>query len=48
MFWKPLNPIGVTAASVPPVSMTSASSYWIVLKASPIALVALAQAVATV
>ena len=38
-------PMGVTAASLPPVIITSASSYWIVLKASPMALVALAQAV---
>ena len=40
-------PIGVMAASVPPVTITSASSYWIALNASPMALVALAQAVAT-
>ena len=35
---KPLIPMGVMAASEPPVIMTSASSCWIALKASPIAL----------
>ena len=39
--------MGVTAASLPPVIITSASSYWMVRKASPMALVALAQAVTT-
>ena len=47
MLAKPPMPIGVIAASLPPVTITSASSYWMVLKASPMALVALAQAVAT-
>ena len=35
------------AASLPPVIITSAMSFWISLKASPMALVAEAQAVAT-
>ena len=48
LIWqKPLMPIGVTAASVPPVTITSASPYWMALKDSPMALVVLAQAVAT-
>ena len=47
MLEKPAMPIGVIAASVPPVTMTSASSCWMALKASPMALAALAQAVAT-
>ena len=47
MFWKPAKPIGVRAASLPPVIMTSASSYWIARSASPMELAALAQAVAT-
>ena len=47
MVAKPLMPMGVRAASVPPVIITSASPYWMALKASPMALVALAQAVAT-
>ena len=40
--------MGVIAASVPPVTTTSAEPCWMALKASPIALVADAQAVATV
>jgi len=44
---KPLIPRGVTAASLPPVTTTSASPRWIVRKASPMALLALAQAVTT-
>ena len=44
---KPLSPMGVMAASLPPVIITSASSYWMARKASPMALVALAQAVTT-
>ena len=44
---KALRPMGVSAASLPPVMAISASSRWIILKASPIALVALAQAVTT-
>ena len=47
MSMKPPRPIGVMAASVPPVTITSASSYWIGLKASPMALAADEQAVAT-
>ncbi len=39
--------IGVIAASAPPVIMMSASPRWMVRKASPMALAALAQAVAT-
>ena len=33
---KPATPIGVMALSVPPATITSASPYFIVLKASPI------------
>ena len=44
---NPPRPMWVIAASLPPVIMTSAQSDWISLKASPIALVAEAQAVAT-
>ena len=44
---KPPRPIGVIAASVPPVIMTSAWSYWIGWQASPMAWAAEAQAVAT-
>ena len=47
MLRKPARPSGVTAASVPPVTITSASPYWIARRASPMALAALAQAVAT-
>ena len=47
MFWKPANPIGVSAASLPPVTITSASPLWIDRRAQPIELPALAQAVAT-
>ena len=46
MFWKPARPIGVSAASLPPVSITSASPYWMARSALPIELEALAQAVA--
>ena len=44
---KPPRPIGVMAASVPPVIMTSAWSRWMARRASPMALAAEAQAVAT-
>ena len=44
---KALRPMGVTAASLPPVIITSASPSRMSLKASPMALVALAQAVTT-
>ena len=47
MFWKPASPIGVSAASLPPVNITSASPLWIDRRAQPIELPALAQAVAT-
>ena len=40
-------PIGETAASHPPATMTSASPYWIVLNASPMLLVPDAHAVTT-
>ena len=46
MFWKPASAMGVSAASVPPVTITSASPYWIIRRAAPIELAALAQAVA--
>ena len=48
MFAKPPIAIGVTVASEPPVMMTSASPYWIMRNASPIAcaLVAHAETVA--
>ena len=39
--------MGVRAASLPPVTITSASPYWIARSAEPIELAALAQAVAT-
>ncbi len=42
---NPARPIGVMPASDPPVSITSAWSYWIVRRASPIACAPLAQAV---
>ena len=42
---KAARPMRVTAASLPPVIITSASSYWMARKASPMALAALAQAV---
>ena len=44
---KPASPRGVTVASVPPVRITSASPYWIVLNANPMAWDAEAQAEAT-
>ena len=44
MFAKPPIAIGVTVASEPPVIMTSASPYWIVRNASPIACALVAQA----
>ena len=47
MFWKPASPIGVSAASLPPVTITSASPCWMARSAHPIELPALAQAVAT-
>ena len=42
---KPATPSRVSAASVPPVIITSASPYWIVRKALPMEFAALAQAV---
>ena len=42
---KPARPMRVTAASLPPVIITSASPYWMVRKALPMELAALAQAV---
>ena len=44
---KPPRPIGVMPASEPPVTMTSAWSYWMVRMASPMAWAAEAQAVET-
>ena len=44
---NPPRPIGVIAASAPPVTITSAWSHWIARKASPMAWAADAQAVAT-
>ena len=44
MFAKPPIAIGVTVASEPPVIMTSASPYWIVRNASPIACALVAHA----
>ncbi len=44
MLAKPPIAIGVTVASAPPVIMTSASPYWIVRNASPIACALVAQA----
>ena len=44
MFAKPPIAIGVTVISEPPVIMMSASPYWIVRKASPIAWALVAQA----
>ena len=42
---KPARPIRVSAASLPPVIITSASPHWIARKALPMELAALAQAV---
>ena len=47
MFWNPARPIGVSAASLPPLTITSASPYSIARSAEPSELAALAQAVAT-
>eukprot|EP00966_Prymnesium_polylepis_P024219 557887-Prymnesium_polylepis.1 len=47
MLVKPAKPSAVTAASVPPASMTSASPYWMYLNASPIACVPVAHAETT-
>ena len=44
MLAKPPIAIGVTVASAPPQSITSASPYWMVRKASPIACALVAQA----
>src|SRR5512135_671015 len=44
---NPPRPMWVIAASLPPVIITSACPSWMILKASPIALAAEAQAVAT-
>ena len=44
---NPPRPIRVIAASLPPVTITSAWPSWMCLKASPMALLAEAQAVAT-
>src|SRR4051794_21791305 len=44
---KPPRPMWVIAASLPPVIITSAWPSWMILKASPMALAAEAQAVAT-
>ena len=44
---KPPRPIGVMAASEPPVTMTSAWSCWMARRASPMAWAAEAQAVET-
>ncbi len=44
MFAKPPIAIGVTVASDPPVMTTSASPYWMVRNASPIACALVAQA----
>ena len=44
---KPPSPMCVIAASLPPVTITSAWCDWISLNASPIAFEAQAQAVAT-
>ena len=43
---KPPTASGVTTASVPPANMTSASSRWMTLKASPMAWAPVAHAVA--
>ena len=47
MFWNPASPIGVSAASLPPAIITSASPYCTARRDSPIEWAALAQAVAT-
>ena len=44
MLAKPPIAIGVTVASAPPVIITSASPYWMVRKASPIACALVAHA----
>mmetsp|Transcript_16115 Transcript_16115/g.40561 ORF Transcript_16115/g.40561 Transcript_16115/m.40561 type:complete len:319 (-) Transcript_16115:252-1208(-) len=47
MLVKPAKPSGVTAASVPPASITSASPSWMYFAASPIACVPVAHALTT-